>query len=80
MKKTNKNKSTPHGIILRRFIKINFYFIQEVLITIQTISDMEEKCPKDVYKVRLLWISRPLFPFIILTYLKYPPILTWTTP
>ena len=54
MKKTNKNKSTPHRIILRRFVKINFYFIQDVLITIQTISDMEEKCPKDVHKVRLL--------------------------
>ena len=54
MKKTNKNKSTPHRIILRRFVKINFYFIQDVLITIQTIRDMEEKCPKDVHTVGLL--------------------------
>ena len=46
MKKTNKNKSTPHGITLRRFVKINFYFIQEILIPIQTIRDMEGKCQK----------------------------------
>ena len=66
MKKTNKNKTIPHGITLRRFVKINFYFIQEILIPIQTISDMEEKCPKDVHKVRLLWISRPFFPLFLI--------------
>ena len=46
MKKTNKNKTIPHGITLRRFVKINFYFIQEILIPIQTIRDMEGKCQK----------------------------------
>lgn len=46
MKKTNKNKTIPHGITLRRFVKINFYFIQEILIPIQTIIDMEGKCQK----------------------------------
>ena len=58
MKKTNKNKTIPHGIILRRFVKMNFYFIQEILITIQTIRDMEEK--RSTRNIPLFWLGKRL--------------------
>ena len=35
--KTNIKKTTPYGVILKRFVKTNCYLIQEILIIIQTI-------------------------------------------
>ena len=80
MKKTNKNKTIPHGITLRRFVKINFYFIQEILIPIQRIRDMEGKCQKMSIQCSCHELPGPFslyfYFFFNLTYLKYPPILT----